>query len=486
MSKFLSNMITLSTSTLLGQVLGFLVTPIFSRLYSPADFGQFQLFVSIVGVIAPISCLSYFYAILLPEDEEDSAGVVVLCSFLITATVLAATIILYFSSAFLETVLHAPGFSLYLSLLPFGIGFSSFAYMIGYRLSKKEEFGTIAKANIYSSFTGKGITAGYGFISPSPFGLIVGSIVNDATICLIFSKKLMDDFLLFSRISYKKIWELASRYKKFPLYGMSSEFAGNAAVQVTPFLLALFFSPVVVGYYSMAYLILRLPSKLIGNALGTVFFQRASSEKNLTGGVKTVVAVVHTRLVSLGMFACLIVMITGPELFSFILGSKWATAGVYAQIFAPSFFVAFISTPLAYMYSVLEEQAASMWFNFLLLLSSVIALIVGGLLDNPVTGMILLSATGVIFYGWMNMYSLKISGVPLGEAGRELGKFFSISACFCLPLLVAKLFSAPPYLIIAFVAILSVLYYSVIVYNDDQLRTGFSGVVRGILGKVRK
>jgi len=486
MSKFLSNMIKLSTSTLTGQMLGFLVTPLFSRLYSPADFGLFQLFVSIVGIIAPVSCLSYFYAILLPEKDEDSATVVVLCSFLIAVTSFVTTIFLFFFSDYIEKILHAPGFTMYLVLLPFAIGFSSFAYMFGYWLSRREEFGTIAKANIYSSFAGKGITAGYGFIAPSPFGLIFGSMVNDATICVIFGRKILDGFLIFANTSYEKIWQLALRYKKFPLYSMSSDLAGNASVQVTPFLLALFFSPVIVGYYSMAYLILRLPSKLIGNAIGTVFFQRASSEKNLTGSVKTVVKLVHTRLLSLGMFACLIVIIIGPELFSFILGARWETSGMYAQIFAPCFFVAFISTPLGFIYNVLEEQAVSLWFNLLLLGSSLVALVIGGLSGNPVVGMILLSAAGVIFWGWMNMYSLKIAGVPMREAGIEMGKFFAAGVCACLPLIAGKLLSLPSNLLILIAAVLSFFYYSVIVWYDLQLRTGFFRFFEGIFRKLKK
>lgn len=479
-------MITLSTSTLTGQILGFLVTPVLSRLYSPADFGLFQLFVSIVGMISPIACLSYYNAILLPERDEDSANIVVLCLCIVVFTALAAAVFLFFSSSYIETAFNAPGFSGYLSLIPLAVIFSTFAYIFGYWLSRKEEFGTIAKANIYSSFTGKGVSAGYGFISPSPLGLILGTIVNDGTICFILGKKMLADMAIFSKTSYARIKELAIRYKKFPLYSMGSDTLGVASVQIAPFILALFFSPVIVGFYSMAYLILRLPSKLIGNAIGTVFFQKASSEKNLTGGVDAVVKAVHSRLISLGMFACLIVMIIGPELFSFVLGSRWITAGVYAQIFAPWFFVSFISAPLGYIFSVLEKQSASLWFSLLLLISSLVALVAGGLSKDPIVGMVLLSATGVIFWEWMNMYSLKIAGVSVREAAIETGKYFLIGICICLPLIIAKLISFPSTYLIVIGAALSLVYYSGIVYHDVQLRTGFLRFIGDIFHKITK
>ena len=62
----------------------------------------------------------------------------------------------------------------------------------------------------------------------------------------------------------------------------------------------------------------------MGNSIATVFFQKACIEKNLTGSIKIIVKKVHTRLVSIGMFICLILMIIGPELFSFFLGAQWS------------------------------------------------------------------------------------------------------------------------------------------------------------------
>ena len=479
-------MISLFTSTLTGQLLGFLITPVLSRLYSPSDFGMFQLFISIVGMTASFATLSYYNAILLPERDEDSANLVVLCLFLVTVTAVVVTVVFFLSSAFLEKFLNAPGLSLYLPLIPIAIGFNGFAYVLGNWLSKKEEFGTIAKANILSSFTGKGTSAGIGFIAPSPFGLILATIVNDGTICLIQGRKVLSGLAVFSKTSVKRIRELAVRYKKFPLYSMGSDTAGSAAVQTAPFLLAFFFSPVIVGYYSMAYLVMRLPTKMIGTAIATVFFQRASAEKNRTGSMKHVVTAVHTRLISLGMFACLLVMVLGPELFSFLLGSHWADAGVYAQVFAPWFFVSFISVPLVYIFSVLEKQSVGLWFSLLQLVASIIALVIGGLSDSPLVGMILLSATGVVFWGWMNMYSLELAGVPVRESAREIGKYFVIAGCFCLPIAIAKLAAFPSLFLIAAAVLLALVYYSGVIYHDVQLRTGFTRFAGDLFGRVKK
>jgi len=460
----------LFSATLVGQVLGILLIPFISRLYSPADFGVFQLFFSIVSLIAIISCFSYHRAIMLPEKDEDAAHIVVLCLILIIITTIISTVFLAFFSGYIENTLNAPGLFNVLLLFPFAIICNSFAYVLEFWVSRKEDFGTIARGNIYSSISGKAVSIGSGIISPSPFGLILGTIVNDATIMTVMAKKTFTDIHYFQSASYEKIKQLAYRYKKFPLYNAGANLASTAIIQVIPVMLALFFSPVVVGYYAIAYMVIVLPSKLIGNSISTVFFRKASVEKNLTGSVKNIVQTVNTRLISVGMFICLIIMILGPELFSFVLGAQWMTAGVYAQILAPWFFVLFISTPLFPIFAILEKQVALLGFNVSLLVTTIFVISIGGLLQDPILCMLILSSTGVLFWSWMNMYLLKIAGVSVRHAMLEITRYLVFGVSVCLPLLIAKYYSVSLSLLLIIAVAVTIIYYMIVVYRDTQLK----------------
>lgn len=473
----------LFSATLAGQILGTILIPFISRLYSPADFGFFQLFFSIVSLIAIISCFSYHRAIMLPEKDEDAAHIVILCLILIIITTIISTVFLSFFSGYIEKTLNAPGLFNLLLLFPLAIICNSVAYVLGFWVSRKEDFGTIARANIYSSISGKAVSIGSGIISPSPFGLILGTIVNDATLMTVLAKKTFTDIHYFQSASYEKIKQLAYRYKKFPMYNAGANLASTAITQVIPVMLALFFSSVVVGYYAIAYMVIVLPSKLIGNSISTVFFQKASVEKNLTGSVKNIVQKVNTRLISVGMFICLIVMILGPELFSFVLGAQWMTAGVYAQILAPWFFVLFISTPLFPIFAILEKQGASLWFNVSLLVSTIVVIYIGGLLGDPILGMLILSSTGVIFWSWMNMYLLKIAGVSVRHAIREIIRYLVFGVSVCLPLLIAKYYSVSSNLLLVIAVVVTIFYYLAIVYQDTQLKEGLLQFLRKIIYK---
>ena len=326
MTKFLSNVIKLFSATLAGQILGIIVTPVLSRLYSPADYGVFQLFFSIVSIIAVFSCFSYSSAIQLPEKDEDAAGIVVLSVLLIVITTVITSIFFLVFSGYFESLLNAPGFSIYILLLPLALLSSSIASVLVCWLSRKEDFGIIARGNFLGSVSGKGVSLGYGVLSPSPFGLILGTIVNDATIVLVLLRRALADLSLFRKVSYERIKQLAYRYKKFPQYQVGADLAGTASTAVPPLLLAIFFSPVVIGYFAMALMVIRLPSKLMGSAIYQVFYQKACVEKNRTGNIRHIVKTIHTRLISLGTFPCVLLMILGPELFSVALGPQWETA----------------------------------------------------------------------------------------------------------------------------------------------------------------
>jgi lipopolysaccharide exporter len=483
MSKFVSNVITLFSATLLGQILGIITYPILSRLYSPADFGTYELIFSIVSLIAIVACLSYESAIYLPKKDEDAANIVVLCLYLSIITTCISTVILWFFSKTIENVLNAPGLSTYLYLVPFAVISSSMAAVLFSWLSRREQFSTIAQANLSSSITGKLTSVGVGVLSPSPFGLICGSIINDATISVVSLRKTKVDFSLFQGVSFEKIRQIAIRYKKFPQFNTGSSLVSMAAAQCIPFMLAISFSPIVVGFYAMTTIIIGLPSKLMGNSLSSVFYQKACQEKNRSGSIAQVMKSVHTRLISFGMFICLILMIIGPELFVFVLGAQWLAAGVYAQILAPWFFVVFISTPLSSIFNVFEKQSASLGFNVILLISRIIVILIGGFFGDPVLCMVLLSVTGVIFWSWMNMYMLKMGGVPVRDAMCEILQFLILGVTISLPLLIAKFLSLSIYLMFSIAIVITIVYYMMIVYQDPLLKDGLTNFLTNLIQK---
>jgi hypothetical protein len=97
--------------------------------------------------------------------------------------------------------------------------------------------------------------------------------------------------------------------------------------------------------------------------------------------------------------------------------------------------------------------------------------------------MILLSVTGVVSWGWMNMHTLKIAGVGLRGATYEIVRYLLFGLFFCVPIIIAKYYSVQSTLLVLITIAVSLLYYLIIIYQDVQLKQGLLDFVGSIIQK---
>ena len=72
-SDFLKSLAILMTGTLIAQIIGYLLAPIITRIYTPAEMGEFGIFYRITLLITTIGTLRYELAIPLPKRRRISA-----------------------------------------------------------------------------------------------------------------------------------------------------------------------------------------------------------------------------------------------------------------------------------------------------------------------------------------------------------------------------------------------------------------------------
>ena len=68
--SFVQNFAITMSGSMAVTAIGFLLTPVMSRLYPPAAYGQFAVFNSLASNLAMVSTLSYTTAFLQPKDKE--------------------------------------------------------------------------------------------------------------------------------------------------------------------------------------------------------------------------------------------------------------------------------------------------------------------------------------------------------------------------------------------------------------------------------
>jgi len=202
------------------------------------------------------------------------------------------------------------------------------------------------------------------------------------------------------------------RYKKFPLCSTFADLLNTLSSQLPIFMFYVFFSDLIVGYFSFGLRIIQMPLGVVGLSIGQVFFQHASKSK-LDGTLDSLVRKSFTSLVMIGLFPILLVTIIGYDIFVVFFGENWGEAGIYLQILGVWVFFWFIASPISCLYSVLEMQSFGLWVNFLLFLTRLISLSLGGYFGNVHFSLLLYSITGIMVYCYSNLTLMMNSGLSL-------------------------------------------------------------------------
>jgi O-antigen/teichoic acid export membrane protein len=459
-----------------SQILSILLIPIISRIYSPDDFGIFQLFMSISGILVIVSTFSYQFAIMLPKTEEDAANVTSVCTVLVILTSLLTGIIILLIPINIDDIFKTPGISSYLPLIPLITFLNGMFFVQNYWLSRRTRFGVIAGSRVSNTLSTKILQIGFAKASVTPLGLIGGYVVGYGFADLFMLKGVKKDIQVFKKVSIKRMKEMAIQYKQFPLFSSWSTIANTISPQVPAFLLAYFYSTSVVGHFSLANQVVNLPMGIVGSAIGQVFFQRVSEVKNGNGkgDMKTIVGEVYNKLISIGLFPMILLVILGEQIFTFAFGDDWDVAGTYVKILVPWIFLVFLSSPITTLYNVFEKQKVWLTFSIVLLISRVIALVIGGSSGTPEFALALYSFTGAVFWLWNNAYLLGLAGISKKESINVLAKYSIISLIVSIPLILIKEISSNFYVVMSVAVIVTVIYYIIALHEDPMFKKMFS------------
>lgn len=485
-SNFIANVLKLVSGSVTAQILSILLVPLITRIYSPDDFGIFQLFLSISGILIIFSTFSYQFAIMLPKREEDSANVAFLCAILVTLTSLLSAVIVLFLPKDVDHILNSPGISKYLIYIPAIIFFNGIFFAQNYWLSRKTRFGVIAGSRVVNSVSTRVFQLAIPVWNVSPFGLIAGYVAGYGCADFFMLKGIREDLKVFKKVSLKRMKEVAIEYKKFPLFSSWSTLANTISPQVPTFLLAYYYGTSVVGYFSLANQVVNMPMGLLGAAIEQVFFQKISEAKNGKNPeeIKVIVGEVYKKLILIGVFPMILLLILGEEIFTFAFGKNWYISGVYIRILVPWIFLVFLSLPISALYMIFDKQGVWFTFSMILLISRVVALVIGGTYGGPEFALGLFSFTGILFWLWNNAYLLNLAGINKRESVEVLIKYTTIGVIVSIPLILLKVFSVNFYVIFLAAGIITPIYYGITLHNDPTFKRMFSAFLVNVKNKI--
>lgn len=370
--EFTRGVATLMGGTALGQGIAVLGSPVLTRLYTPDDFGVLALYSSLLGILSVVACWRYEIAIPLPEQDEDAINLVALSLVILVSMGLLISLGIGFWGSQVVQKANVPTLRSYLWLLPVGMVLVGTYEVLNYWAVRKQAFVRIAHTKLGQGIGSVASQICLGLLEVGPLGLIVGRIVGQALGVGTLATLLRGiDQKTRSAIDIGRICGMAKRYRKFPLFSSGAALLNALGLQIPIFLLSVFYGTEVVGQFSLVQRVFGIPLSLVVTSVSQVYLSFAAVDvRNNIYNLRKLFFSTARKLCLVGTIPTVILIATGPSIFTFIFGVQWRTAGVFAQIMAVVFFSEFVAGPLSYTFSVVERQDLSLMWNVSRLLLS--------------------------------------------------------------------------------------------------------------------
>lgn len=375
-SEFSKNVLTLMTGTTIAQAIPIAISPILTRIYTPEDFGVFALFVAITAILGSIANGRYELAIMLPRKDENAINIFAL-GFIITCfiSMILLILVIVFNDYF-TMLLENKEISFWLYFIPITVFFIGLFNILNYFNNRKKNYKDLRNATILKSLVLAIVQLSIGFIKQGVDGLISGQILSNMFANIKLLKNILKNKVLISKISKVKIVSLAKRYKDFPKYSMWAILANTLSQHFINILISSFYNISTLGFYSLVQKVLGMPASLIGGAIGQVFFQQATKEKQETGkAIKTFNSTIK-KLIIIGLPSFGILFFIVEDIFAFVFGEAWRIAGTYAKIVIPFFCIRFIVATVSAIDTIMERQNIYLLFNFVLLIVGILIIFI--------------------------------------------------------------------------------------------------------------
>jgi len=345
-SNYARNVITLMTGTGLAQAIPIAISPILTRLYSPEEFGLAALYMSCVAVMSLIATGRYELAVTLPATDEEAANVV---TFTLKLSALISILLYLPIFLFGSTVaqwLGNPSLTPWFYLLPVSVLTTTSFNVFQYWCNRQSQYRTMSVNRVQNAAFSSIFNVALG-IGKTPGGMILGPAIGQAMAAVLIGRSVWsENYALLGGTSKQGELAAANRYVNHPKHIAPAQLLGTVALQIPVLMVGSVYSLAVLGFFSMAYRMVTLPSSLIAGAIGDVYRQRISAAYSEHGEFRSIFVdtLQKTTLLALPPFA--IIYFISPILFEFVFGTTWRMAGEYAQILAVAAFFQFIFTPV--------------------------------------------------------------------------------------------------------------------------------------------
>lgn len=399
-NDFVKSVSVLVSGSIIARLIGLFTLPIVSRLYSPEDFGENGVILATAAIISSLGSLGLNSAVMIPKSDKESDIVFKVAFFTSTSIYITLFLLAFiFSQSYQLAKTSLP--YLITSLLIFLLAFSSqLSGILSTYINRKGMNRVLFYNSIISALATLFVTIPLGFLKVGVLGLVIASLVS-GLLCSLQMIYYANPFK--QKITKRDFILVFKKYKDFVIYQYPSNFIGTFAIQLPTRFLSANYGNDKLGIYNMNERIFGIPLQLLATPITTVYFRTASKLQDQTDDLARLTFKLIRNIMLVSIVPIVIIALFGEELFSFALGSQWATAGKLASVLVVQYVFDFCSNSISYCRVALNRQKLNLWIVIIRLIIVVSSLYIGMYIYNDVFSVVVLYSISMTLYYIIDM-----------------------------------------------------------------------------------
>jgi len=211
--------LTLLAGGALAQALPLLLGPWLTRLYTPAEFGQFTAFSVLAANLAVLACARYEFALPLARDDAEAGALFALCLRVLGVVTLLCGV--------LALGLHVSGHVAHAAWLPLAVGASGLLSLMTLWATRAQAFAALAGTRVLQHGGGALLQVALAFGSLGVLGLVLGPLLATLLAAVWLWRATPHGGLAVARAAtWASLRPVMWRHKDFPLLNTPHAFLG--------------------------------------------------------------------------------------------------------------------------------------------------------------------------------------------------------------------------------------------------------------------
>ena len=325
--SFRSDVLISVVGTAGGQAINILAIPFLARLYSPADFGLWALYLVATSVLSIVITLRLDIPVVAARAAKTAGSVLIFasCLTIVAAVAMEASLLGWWSLAGGGS---NPNLA-WMAWAPLGIGSTALYAVFSSWWLRTGSLSRITAARI--AFPLCSISLQFPWHQwPNGMGLVAGNCLAQTAVSLVMGALIFPEVKQHFRIQdfALRAMALLKRYRNIALYTTPYSLQGQAFRQIVILILAGYASVAASGSFAMAQRIVYNPLAVIAAALEQAIYPRLARAPG-DRAVHKLIARVMMGLSILLAAGCAFVTIFAERLVPLLLGADWASSTPY-------------------------------------------------------------------------------------------------------------------------------------------------------------